>query len=95
LIGGGTSPTISSGFGTTPSIAGKDLAGRVTVGSAPAATGTVAFGSSYATAPVCFAQNETTGEVLKAVPTTTDLVITQLSGNFVEADKVVFTCKGY
>lgn len=95
LIGGGTSPTISSGFGTTPSIAGKDLAGRVTVGSAPAATGTVAFGSSYVTAPVCFAQNETTGEVLKAVPTTTDLVITQLSGNFVEADKVVFTCKGY
>ncbi len=94
-LAGGTSPTIASGFGTTPSIAGKDAAGRVTVGSGgTAATGTITFGTAWATAPVCTAANETTQLALFPTATTTTLTLASTTP-FTAADKLVYQCIGY
>lgn len=94
-LAGGTSPTITSGFGTTPSIAGKDAAGRITVGSGgTAATGTITFGTAWATAPVCTAANETTQLALFPTATTTTLVLASTTP-FTAADKLVYQCVGY
>jgi len=94
-LAGGTSPTITSGFGTTPSIAGKDAAGRITVGSGgTAATGTITFGTAWATAPVCTAANETTQLALFPTATTTTLVLASTTP-FTAADKLVYQCIGY
>ncbi len=95
IIARGTSPTITSGFGTTPSIAGKDAAGRVTVGTGgTAATGTITFGTAWTTAPVCTAANETTQLALFPTATTTTLVLAS-STPFTAADKLVYICVGY
>jgi hypothetical protein len=94
-IAAGTAPTITSGFGTSPSIAGADGAGRVTVGTGgTAATGTITFGQAWATAPVCTAANETTQLALFPTATTTTLVLASTTP-FTAADKLVFTCVGY
>lgn len=94
-LAGGTSPTITSGFGTTPSIAGKDAAGRVTVGTGgTAATGTVTFGTAWATAPACTASNQSTELVAFTVPTTTTLVIKSTTP-FTAGDVLQFVCVGY
>ncbi len=94
-LAGGTSPTITSGFGTTPSIAGKDAAGRVTVGTGgTAATGTITFGTAWATAPVCTAANETTQLALFPTASTTTLVLASTTP-FTAADKLVYQCIGY
>lgn len=94
-LGGGTAPTITSGFGTTPSIAGSDSAGRVTVGTGgTAATGTITFGTAWATAPACTAANETTQLALFPTATTTTLVLAS-STPFTAADKLVYICVGY
>jgi hypothetical protein len=95
LLGGGTAPTISSGFGTTPSIAGTDLAGRVTVGTGGTSdTGVITFGTAYATAPSCIAMNETTQIAVFCVATTTTLTISA-SSPFQAGDKLVYICVGY
>lgn len=94
-LAGGTSPTITSGFGATPSIAGKDAAGRITVGSGgTAATGTITFGTAWATAPVCTAANETSQITLFPTATTTTLVLASTTP-FTAADKLVYQCIGY
>jgi hypothetical protein len=58
LGGNGTSPTVAAGgaISTTPTIAGNDLEGTVTVPSSAVTTGTIAtvtFGTAYAVAPKC------------------------------------------
>jgi hypothetical protein len=93
----GSKPAIASGFGSSPSVAGSDNAGRITVGSAPGATGTLTFGLAFAAAPACTASDETTAtsiNPLKVAPTTTQLVITSASANFTAADKISFVCIG-
>lgn len=95
LIGGGTAPTISSGFGTSPSIAGTDMAGRVTVGTGGVATsGVVLFGTAWGTAPACTVHNETTQLVAFPTATTTQLTIAS-STAFTASDKLVYICVGY
>jgi hypothetical protein len=94
-LAGGTSPTITSGFGTTPSIAGKDAAGRVTVGTGgTAATGTITFGTAWTTAPVCTAANETSQITLFPTATTTTLVLASTTP-FNASDKLVWICVGF
>jgi hypothetical protein len=95
FIGGGTAPTITAAFGTSPSIAGTDFAGRVTVGTGgTATTGTITFGTAFATAPSCHANNETTLLFAQATATTTTLVITSATP-FGAADKITYICGGY
>jgi hypothetical protein len=52
IKGTGTAPALTS-CGTSPAIAGSDLAGVVTTGSA-ATTCTITFAATYTTAPSCF-----------------------------------------
>jgi len=87
-----TVPTVSSGFGTGPTIAGKASSFRVTVGTGGASTGIVAFGVTFTNAPVCSANNETTAQLVRAVPTTTQVTV---AGTMAAADVVGVMCLGY
>jgi hypothetical protein len=92
---GGTAPTIASGFGTTPAIAGADSAGRVTVGSGGIAlTGAVTFGTTWTTAPSCVCNNEVTTLLCKATATTTTLTMASASA-WTAADTLTWLCSGY
>ncbi len=88
-------PTIASGFGTTPSIAGGDDGGRITVGTGGVATtGVITFGVAYTTAPACVANNETTILLVQATATTTTLTLTSATP-FGAADKLTWVCRGW
>lgn len=75
---GGTAPTITTHFNSSgDSMAGGDDCGAVTVGSGAATnTGVITFGTAYATAPVCLAENQTTlSQGVQAVSTMTTLTL--------------------
>lgn len=84
--------TISSGFGTTPSIAGGSSAFKVTVGSGGGTTGVVLFNITWTTAPVCVANNQTTAQLVRTNPTTTQVT---LLGTFAASDVLSVLCTGY
>jgi hypothetical protein len=96
VIGGGGTTTVASGSsdcGTSPSLAGNDNVGRVTVGSsANGGKCTVTFANSWTNAPVCSVADETTANSVRPVATTTTLAIT---GTLTAADKIVYRCVGY
>jgi hypothetical protein len=94
VVGSGAAPTIASGFGTSPAIAGADLGGRVTVGTAGAAMGVITFGRPFSTAPACVANNETTVQTVQARATTTTLTLAS-SSTFAAADNLTWICVGY
>jgi hypothetical protein len=86
-------PTISSGFGTSPSIAGKGSSFRVTVGTGTGiVTGVVAFGVTFTNIPACSANDEVTANYLQAVPTTTQVTV---NGAMSQNDTIAVTCIGY
>lgn len=88
-------PTIASGFGTSPAIAGGDAGGRITVGTGGSAlTGDITFGTAYGTAPACIVNNETTQLAAFATATTTTLTIAS-SVPWTAADKLTWVCIGY
>lgn len=95
-IASGAAPTIASGFGTGSTIAGRDEAFRITLGTTPGTGGVVTFGTAYSIAPVCQANDETTlTVVLTTTPTTTNVTITSVTGVLISADKIGVMCKGY
>lgn len=86
--------TIASGFssGSFLNAGSSDTVGRVTMGSSGAAGGTLSFGTTYGTPPACVANDETTGNLMRASATTTQLVITgTMSGN----DTITYICLAY
>lgn len=92
----GTSPAVASGAGdcgTSPSIAGNDTTGRVTVGSSTnGGKCTLTFATAYTNAPQCSVSDETTGVLVRPVTTTTTLAIT---GVIVAGDKLTYFCRDY
>ena len=97
LIGSGTAPTVASttsnSCGTTsPTIAGTDSAGKVTVGATSGTSCTVTFGTAYANAPACQANNETTSNLMRSTTTTTTAII---AGTMVGGDVLSYVCIGY
>lgn len=87
--------SITSGFGTSPSIAGNASQGRVTVGSGgSAATGLITFTNAFSTAPACVANDESTILLVQATATTTTLTLTSASA-WTAADKITWNCHGY
>jgi hypothetical protein len=96
LVLAGTTPTVGSGSadcGTTPAIAGTDSFGLVTVDSSTnGGKCTVTFANAWTTPPICFAQNQTTGNILKPVSATGTLAIT---GTLTAGDKLSYSCGGY
>jgi hypothetical protein len=87
---GGT-PTISSGFGTSPSIAGEAAAFKVTVGTGGASSGVVLFNVTWANAPVCMANNESASQLVRTSPTTTQVTLT---GTFAVGNVLSVACIG-
>lgn len=69
-------PTISSGAGTGPSIAGTDNAFRVTLGTTPTTSVVIAFAAAWTNPPMCFANYGDTNIAVRCTPTTTGVTIT-------------------
>jgi hypothetical protein len=97
LIANGTAPTVAdttmSSCGTTAAtIAGNDMAGKVTVGTVGGTSCTISFGVAWTNAPACTVTNETTANLARATSTTSTVI---LAGTFVAADKLAYHCIGY
>lgn len=71
----GTAPAVTAGCGTTPSVIGSDIAGRLNTGSTASTTCTLTFAVAYNNAPFCIAQPlgvaSTTAFTLTTITTTT------------------------
>jgi hypothetical protein len=98
LVGGGTAPTVANtsanSCGTTAAtIAGTDSAGKVTVGATNGTSCTVTFGTAYTNAPACWANDETTAMLTKAITTTTTLILSATL--FTAGDVVSYGCVGF
>lgn len=73
---GGVASVIGS-CGTSPSVSGNDMVGKITVGTGGVATScAITFATTWTSAPVCVAQSETDISAFKVVSTTTALTIT-------------------
>lgn len=88
----GTAPTLSS-CGTSPSIAGNDMVGTITVGSSPSTTCNLTFHSSWTNAPSCMVVDYTTSLSIQAPTTTTGVSLTA-SATFGAGDSVAYICLG-
>ncbi len=91
-------PTISTGFGTSPSIAGTDYAVVVTLGSGGPVSGTVAFGHTFSHAPACVATAGGPGsaaQILLLTVTTTTVKVDTVSTMGSAGAQVNFICRGY
>jgi hypothetical protein len=92
----GTAPSVASGAtdcGTSPSISGNDNAGIVTVGSGVnGGKCTLTFANAWTNHAICNVSDETTGNLVRPVATTTTMAIT---GTLVAGDTLVYSCRGY
>lgn len=95
VLSSGTAVTITSGFGTSPTIAGSDTAFRVTLGNPVSTSGVVALKQSWPHAPVVVCNNETTNSGVKATPSTTSVTLSQSSGTWVAGDVISCIAIGY
>jgi len=92
LHASGTAPTLSS-CGTTPSITGSDIAGKVTAGTGGTLQScTLTFATAHAVAPACFANDETEILLLRAVSTTTTLVVDCAVAGCLTSDVFSYFC---
>lgn len=93
----GTAPTVTSGSsncGTSPSVAGNDNAGIITVGSSTnGGKCPLNFATTWTNTPVCVGQNGTTGNLLRPASASTSSV--QFTGTLVAGDKLYYHCFGY
>lgn len=94
----GTVPTVANGAsdcGTSPSIAGNDNAGRVTVGSSTnGGYCTVTFANAWTTnAPICVAQDEVTAVLVRVTNVSTSSF--RITGAIVAGDTLAYHCVGY
>lgn len=87
-------PVIASGFGSgANTIAGADYAFVVNSGGAAGVTGTVTFGHTWSTAPVCVAANSAASSAIVIGTTTTTVTLTVGTGTL--ATPVYVLCRGY
>lgn len=88
-------PTITSGFGTTPSIVGTAAGFRLTLGNPVGQTGVVAFNTTFANPPVVQCGDETSiaGDPIKETPTITNVTLTFTLA--VAGDKVACSVTGF
>jgi len=93
----GATPAVSSGSsncGTAPSIGGNDSAGRVTVGgSSNGGRCTITFVSPWPNPPICSVFDETNGNAVRPVATSTNSVA--FVGSLSAGDSLVYQCVGY
>lgn len=75
-------------FQTGTGAANKDVRGTVTLAGN---TATVTFNNAYTAAPSCVATDQTTAQLVKVAPTTTNVVISDTVG---ATDVVAYVCFG-
>jgi hypothetical protein len=95
-ITSGAAPAVGSGpgdCGTSPSIAGNDSAGRITVGGSNGGQCTITFVSSWPNPPVCSAFDETTATPVQPTAASTSSVA--LKGMLTSGDSLAYQCVGY
>lgn len=86
-------PTIASGFGSGPTIAGKASFFTVVAGTGSPTTGTVNFNATFANIPVCVASSDVVFDFTVG-PSTTQVAIT--SGIALNSGNKIFVqCRGY
>jgi len=86
----GTAPSLSS-CGTSPSVTGNDMTGRVTIGTGTPTSCTVTFSTAYDDAPSCNVTGDAATTNYAASMSTTVLTITS---NFdMSGDVVVYNCR--
>jgi hypothetical protein len=90
----GTAPALSS-CGTSPSIVGNDMVGRVTVGTSASTTCALTFNVAFTNAPICFAQDETSAVTVRATTVSTTAVTFTASASMTASDKLSYRCEGY
>jgi len=95
----GTSPAVSS-CGTSPSIAGNDNVGTITVGTSSSLTCTITFATAWNNPPTCFAMNNNSGRapVFQIQTTTTTMVVTDTAAigkRIADGDTLRYLCSGY
>lgn len=87
----GTTPAVAGSCGTSPTIVGTDVAGKVTTGTGSPTSCTITFATTWTNAPACMVTNETTPNLARAVSTTTTVI---LSGTLVAGDVLAYICFG-
>lgn len=94
VINASNTPTITSGGGTSPTIAGSDNAFRIVVGTGgSASTVTVTFNTAWANAPMAVANHQGALLPLRCVTTTTTCVIDAASA-FTASGSIDVICIG-
>jgi hypothetical protein len=91
-----TAPTVSAGFGTSPTVTAgsRAVAFEISVGSSPGTTGTITLPTA-ATGWVCFAQNMTAAIVVRQTARSTTSATFTFASTPTAADKIVGHCAGF
>ena len=96
-----TAPTCTTNCGTSPSVAGSDTAGIVTMGASgsPASGWVVTFNGTWAAAPSCIVQSALGSMVVGKMPiavatTTTTMTVTTNGTAPANSDKYQYVCVG-
>lgn len=87
-----TTPSVSS-CGTSPSIVGNDMAGKVTIGGGVVTSCTVTFVGSWTNAPACWTNSNTA--LTSFTATTTATTLTFGAGATFGGDVIMYGCLGY
>jgi len=85
------SPPVVSACGTSPSIVGTDVAGKVTTGSGTVTSCVLTFATQWATTPACVVSEETAAVAIRGVTSTAALVI---AGADISSDVIHYICMG-
>ena len=94
----GSTPSMSSGFGSSPSIVGNNSRFIVTVGSGGATSGTVTFNTAQpfiAGKTGCQATDNTTNSGYIWPQVSSTALSVSLTGTFTAGDNIVVSCGGY
>jgi hypothetical protein len=92
-------PTISSGGGTSPSIAGQDYAFKLTFGVSTVTAAVIAFGHTWTTAPVCVATGNLPGNApiayAAAEASTTQVTVRLSDYSLAQSVVINVVCRSY
>jgi hypothetical protein len=89
----GTAPALTS-CGTTPAIAGNDIAGEVTMGTGSPTGCVITFNTAYAAAPICSVDWQTSIASMAYTISTTAITLTQTGTSSNKVDYVCYARSG-
>ncbi len=95
VFGTGTAPVASS-CGTSPTVVGSDMAGKVTIGTSAAAVDgcVLTFNTAFTNAPSCTVTGEDPAIGVAATSSTTALTITTEAAGDTSSDVLMYICLG-